>query len=185
MKTFLIFIAGAALCIGQSSSSQTSSDIHVLQANYGVGSQQLDVTTKVQSLVQTGQTNIRVGNHLFGKDPMFGKRKTLTILFTSNGAQYRKDIREGEDLLLSDARLVNGLPTPAETTRLPTPEVAAPPSHRLAPDGTLYLMEYVSSKSPASGTIIGILPGTKLKQLADLGEKCESKLLTTTEPKLR
>lgn len=79
-----------------------TSGIQVLQATYGAGTQQMDVTAKVQSLVQSGQTNVRVGNHLFGKDPIFGQPKTLSIVFTSNGVQYRTDIREGEQLSFSN-----------------------------------------------------------------------------------
>src|SRR5438874_5537048 len=103
MKTFQVLVMLAALCICQSANSQTPSDIQVLQATYGAGNQQIDVTTKVQSLVQRGETNVRLGNHLFGEDPQFGQTKTLHILFSSNGFQYDIDIREGGQLSFSGA----------------------------------------------------------------------------------
>src|ERR1700720_2819308 len=91
IKNLYVSVILAAFCISQSADSQTPSDIQVLQATYGAGTQQIDVTTKVRSLVQGGQTTVRVGNHLFGKDPNFGQTKTLSVVFTSNGVQYRTD----------------------------------------------------------------------------------------------
>src|SRR5205814_10108973 len=110
MKTFQVLVILAALCTCQSADSQTPSDIQVLQATYGAGNQKIDVTTKVQSLVQSGETNVRVGTHLFGKDPVFGQTKTLHVLFSSNGVQYDTDIREGGQLSFSNAHQVNVTP---------------------------------------------------------------------------
>src|SRR5437868_14488570 len=110
MKTFQVLVILTAFCMSQSADSQTPSDIHVLQATYGAGTQQMDVTAKVQSLVQSGQSNVHVGSHLFGKDPSFGKVKTLTVLFTSNGIQYRTDIREGKQLSFAAAYPLNATP---------------------------------------------------------------------------
>jgi hypothetical protein len=117
MKKFQVLVILAAFCSCQSADSQTPSDIHVLQATYGAGTQQTDVTTKVQSLIQSGQTNVHVRSQLFGKDPSFGKVKTLTVLFTSNGVQYCTDIREGDLLSFSDARPLSGTTTPAGATQ--------------------------------------------------------------------
>src|SRR2546429_2465164 len=128
-KYLLVFVLVlAALCICQSANSQTPSDIQVVQATYGAGGQQIDVTTKVQSLVQSGQTNVRVGTHLFGKDPVFGQTKTLHVLFSSNGVQYDTDIREGGQLSFSNAHQLNVAPR-APATPIPpasTVQEAAP-----------------------------------------------------------
>jgi hypothetical protein len=108
------------------------------------------------------------------KIPSFGKVKTLTILFTSNGVQYRTDLREGELLSFSNAHPVSATATPAAPTVQPALlEVAAPENHHLAPEGILYLLKYFTVKN-GSG-VVGILPGTRLKLLKDLGETMQVK----------
>jgi hypothetical protein len=99
---FNIYMIFAALWVCQIGYSETAPDIRILQALYGAGTTQIDVTAKVQSLVQSGTTGARVGNHLFDKDPVVGKTKTLHLLFSSNGVQYQTDIREGEQLSFSN-----------------------------------------------------------------------------------
>jgi len=137
MKTFQVLVMLAALCICQSANSQTPSDIQVLQATYGAGNQQIDVTTKVQSLVQSGQTNVRIGTHLFGKDPIFGLSKSLHVLFTSNGVHYDTKIREGGHLSFSNAHQLNVAPPapatpipPASTVQEAAPSPPPPPEQR-------------------------------------------------------
>ena len=177
MKTFQVLVIFVALCICQSADSQTPSDIQVLQATYGAGGQQIDVTPKVQSLVQSGQTNVRVGTHLFGKDPVFGQTKTLHVLFSSNGVQYGTDIREGGQLSFSNAHQLNAAPQapatpipPASTVQEAAPSPPPPPEqHRLAPEGTFYLMERVVVKSDSGVT--GFVPGTRVKLVEDRGDK--------------
>ena len=177
MKTFQVLVILAALCTCQSADSQAPSNIQVLQATYGAGNQQIDVTTKVQSLVQSGKTSVRVGNHLFGKDPEFGQTKTLHILFSSNGVQYDTDIREGGQLSFSNAHQLNGAP-PAPAAPIPPPSTVQegalspphpPEQHRLAPEGTFYLMERVVVKSDSGVT--GFAPGTRVKLIEDRGDK--------------
>src|SRR5437773_4059740 len=164
MKTVQVLVILTALCTCQLVDSQTPSNIQVLQATYGAGNQQIDVTTKVQSLVQSGKTNVRVGNHLFGKDPRFGQTKTLHVLFTSNGVQYDTDIREGGQLSFSNAHRLNvaprapAAPIPPDSTvqgGAPSPPPLPPPEqHRLAPEGTLYLMERVVVKSDSGVSVL-------------------------------
>jgi hypothetical protein len=171
----LLFVL-AAFCVCQSVDSQTPSDIQVLQATYGAGGQQINVTSKVQSIVQSGETNVRVGNHLFGKDPKFGQAKTLHVLFSSNGVQYDTDIREGGQLSFSNAHQVKVAPQapadpipPGSAVQEAAPSPPPPPEqHRLAPEGTFYLMERVVVKSDSGVT--GFAPGTRVKLIEDRGE---------------
>jgi hypothetical protein len=187
MKTFQVLVIFAALCICQSADSQTRSDIQVLQATYGAGNQQIDVTTKIQSLVQSRETNVRVDNHLFGKDPRFGQTKTLHVLFSSNGVQYDTDIREGGQLSFSNAHQLNVAPRapaapipPTSTVQEAAPSPPPPPEqHRLAPEGTFYLMERVVVKSDSGVT--GFAPGTRVKLIEDRGEK----LFVTNDDNIR
>jgi hypothetical protein len=188
-ETFQVLVIFAALCICQSADSQTRSDIQVLQATYGAGDQQIDVTPKVKSLVQSGQTNVRVRTHLFGKDPVFGQTKTLHVLFSSNGVHYDTDIREGGQLSFSSAHQLNVAPqtpaapiSPASTVQEGAPSPLPPPEqHRLAPEGTFYLMERVVVKSDPGVT--GFAPGTRVKLIEDRGEKLFVTMTTTSDLK--
>jgi hypothetical protein len=179
-KYLLVFLLVlAAFCICQLADSQAPSDIQVLRATYGAGNQQIDVTPKVQSLLQSGETNVRVGNHLFGKDPVVGQTKTLHVLLSSNGVQYDTDIREGGQLSFSNAHQLNVAPQApaAQIPAPPTVQEGAPPSkqapppeqHRLAPEGTFYLMERVVVKSDSG--VSGFAPGTRVKLVEDRGDK--------------
>jgi hypothetical protein len=161
MKLLNTCIILAALFICQFGYSQSPADIQVLQATYGADSAQMDVTEKVQSLVQSGQTNVRVGNHLFGKDPIFGKVKTLSVLFSSNGVQYRTDIREGEQFSLQTANQV-------DAAALQAPPAPVPAAPRLAPKGTYFLTG--STSVVKDGALIGLHAGTEVQALHDNGK---------------
>jgi hypothetical protein len=134
----------------------------IVQATYGAGETQMDVTEKVQSLVQSGQTNVRVGNHLFGKDPLSGKTKTLSVVFVQGGVQYQTTAREGEPLSFANANVDQSNVAPQ------APPAAAPPEHHtLAPKGTFYLIQRASVKTNTG--IIGFAPGTGLNLIEDHG----------------
>src|SRR5260370_36559513 len=75
-----------------------SQPIQIIQATYGAGDAQMDVTQQVQAAVAGGQTNIRATNSFFGKDPAFGKVKMLSVSFVQGGVQYQTSAREGEQL---------------------------------------------------------------------------------------
>ena len=176
MKSLQISLILIVSCFCQFGRSQSQPAIQVLQATYGAGSQQIDVTAKVQSLVQSGQTNVRVGNHLFGTDPVFGKVKTLSLLFSANGVQSRTDIREGEPLSLPTATLdqPNVAPQAEATQTEAAANVAAPaiatttvPSEDLAPGTALWLIQRISVSTKTG--VIGILPGSKLTVAKDNG----------------
>ena len=74
----------------------TSQSPQVLQATYGAGDAQMDVTQQVQAAVANGQTTFRADNRFFGKDPAFGKVKTLSVTFVQGGVQHQTSVREGE-----------------------------------------------------------------------------------------
>ena len=171
---FCLILVAVWLC--QFGRSQSQPVVQVLQATYGAGSHQIDVTAKVQSLVESGQMNVRVGNHLFGTDPVFGKVKTLSVLFSSDGVRYQTEIREGEALSLATARLDQSnvaAPTQATQTEAATgstvPAIAttAVPPENLVPGTTLWLLNRMSV-AVKSG-IIGILPGSELIVVKDNG----------------
>jgi len=133
----------SSIAAGSTSNSLQAMDVQVLQAMYGFESEQMDVTDKVQSLVQSGQ-NVRVGNHLFGKDPAPGKVKSLSVVFSSGGTRQRSDIREGDQLSLAAATML----------AVPPPE--------LAPEGTYFLTAPTSVSNKKTGVIVGLRAGTAI-----------------------
>lgn len=159
MRRIALFVAALSFC--QFSYSQSPADIRVVQATYGAEQQRIDVTAAIQSLVQSGNTAVRVGNHLFGNDPAFGKTKTLSVLFVSNGGQYRSDIREGEQLSFSTTTPVQPV---IAMQSVPT-AVQTPP--RLAPEGTYFLIG--STSVIEGGALIGLHAGTVVQALRDNG----------------
>ncbi|SRR6266487_2239356 len=177
MKDFQICVILIVLWLCQFGYSQTQPGIQILQATYGAGSQQIDVTAKVQSLVQSGRMNVRVENHLFGTDPSFGKTKTLSVLFSSNGVRHRTDIREGEPLSLPTSAV--GQPNSASQTQATQTEAATSPGAPASPTmispehlttGTaLWLMQRMSVKTKTG--IIGVLPGSKVTVTKDKGPR--------------
>ena len=130
----------------------------ILQATYGAGSEQMDVTTQMKSLVQSNQTNVRVGNHLFGKDPAFGRMKTLDVIINSNGIQQHVAIREGHPLSFANA-------APSEQPK--TVQPASPPEPRLAPERTYFLI--ASTGLVKDTALIGLHAGTAVKVIHDNG----------------
>jgi hypothetical protein len=176
MRNLQIYLILIVLWLCQAGRCQSQPAVQVLQATYGAGSQQIDVTAKVQSLVKGGQMNFRVGNHLFGTDPAFGKIKTLSVLFSSDGIQYRTDIREGEPLSLStvspDQSSVASQAQDTQTEATVSPSGApiattTVPSGDLAPGTALWLVQRRSVTTKTG--IIGILPGSKVTVTKDNG----------------
>jgi hypothetical protein len=148
------------LSICQMGRLQSQETLQILQATYGVDATQIDVTQQVQALVQRGQSNVRVGNHLFGRDPMFGKTKTLSVFFAVNGIQYRSNIREGEPLVLTQ-------PSNQSVAISQTATAQVPATPRLAPDGVYFLTG--STSVIKDGALIGLHAGTSIQFLRDDG----------------
>jgi hypothetical protein len=123
MKTLLIcLILVVSVC--QFGHSQTPADIQILHATYGADSTQMDVTQKVQAAVANGQRNFRADNSFFGKDPAFGKVKTLSAIFLQGGTQHQTVVREGEQFsfALPNAQQMNVAPQTQATKTDHTPK---------------------------------------------------------------
>jgi hypothetical protein len=72
----------------------------VYQAADGSGS--LDVTSEVQTMVQSGIDEIQVSNGTFGKDPSLNHSKQLTADITIDGKKLTKTAKEGETFVLAE-----------------------------------------------------------------------------------
>jgi len=169
----IICVILAAISVCQFARSQAQSGIQILQATYGADSAQIDVTEKIKSLVQSGQTNIQVGNHLFGKDPVFGKSKTLSVSFVQGGVQYQTTAREGELLSFAKADVDQSNVAP-QTTPAPAPAkhpqlAGQTEAQTLSPETAMWLVERIAVRT--KGGITGIPPGTKVTLIEDHGEK--------------
>ena len=129
----------------------------------------MDVTEKIQSLVQSGQTNVRVGNHLFGKDPIFGKVKTLSVVFVRGGVQYQTTAREGDQFSFAQSNVAQAnVPQQAPSTAADAPATQPTQQRRLAPEGVFFLTERMVLRSKSG--VVGFAPGTRVRVVQDKGE---------------
>jgi len=71
----------------------------VLQAQYGVDSAQLDVTSKLNDAISKGTLKIDVGNKLAG-DPCVGVAKEIRVTYQYNGETKTTTVAEGAVLVL-------------------------------------------------------------------------------------
>lgn len=72
----------------------------ILRAWWGAGSQSWDVTSRVQSLVNSGVTNIVANNKAMGGDPAPNQYKTLTVVYSNGRGQRQVRIPENQSLNL-------------------------------------------------------------------------------------
>src|SRR5213592_4779894 len=79
--------------------------LQIIQATYGAGDAQMDVTQKVQAAIASGQSDFRADSSFFGKDPAFGKVKTLSVVFVQGGVQYQATARDGEQFSFAKANV--------------------------------------------------------------------------------
>jgi hypothetical protein len=83
-----------------SSSSYPSVDLRIVHATYGANRRTSDVTSRVNSQIQSGQINLLVNNATMGGDPAPGESKILSVEYRSNGQIGQSSAREGETLRL-------------------------------------------------------------------------------------
>ena len=141
----------------------------IVQATYGAGDVQMDVTEKLQTAIANGQTNIRATNSFFGKDPIFGKVKTLSVIFVQGGVQYQTTAREGEQLSFAQSNVAqSNVPQQAPSTPADAPATQPTQQRRLAPEGVFFLTERMILRSNSG--VVGFAPGTRVRVVQDKGE---------------
>ncbi len=72
--------------------------IVVSKALYGVAgdpARQIDLTQKVGQAVAAGNYRVKADNALAGRDPAFGKKKTLELDFAADGRPVKTSVKEG------------------------------------------------------------------------------------------
>jgi len=92
--------------------------MEIIKAQYGFADTQIDVTDILQSSSPIGQ---KVGKKLLKSDPVYGKRKTLTIDYITDGQATTVKFQDGDTIRL---KTVPTTPQPkrvnAERATLPT-----------------------------------------------------------------
>ena len=74
--------------------------LRIVQATYGGGGRVLDVTGRLQSLIQGDRLSIRASNDAMGGDPARGADKKLTVIYEWQGARYQAEVNEDNSLAL-------------------------------------------------------------------------------------
>ncbi|MEM9235716.1 MAG: hypothetical protein AAGB14_02995, partial [Verrucomicrobiota bacterium] len=68
----------------------------ILNASFGIGTSQADVTERINELFDKREEMFRIDAPTLQADPVPGRRKTLTISFIANGAPGTREWRSGQ-----------------------------------------------------------------------------------------
>ncbi|MBB5205877.1 hypothetical protein HNQ51_003208 [Inhella inkyongensis] len=75
--------------------------LQILEARYGQGRREVNITARLQSRVYGGRLDVEVNNELAGVDPARGRPKALSLRYRlGNGQVEQIEVREGERLVL-------------------------------------------------------------------------------------
>jgi hypothetical protein len=78
-------------------------DLRIIQASYGAGNRNVDVTRQLQGLADRGSLRISISNDSMGVgDPAPGIRKELRVVYQYRGRQQRATVRENDTLNIPD-----------------------------------------------------------------------------------
>ena len=100
-------------------STGVTTALRIVQASYGEGSRQLDVASRLQSLVQNDRLILKASNETMGGDPARGANKKLTVVYEWQGRRYQTSVSEDSTLTLpraTDRLLGAAEPAPAAVT---------------------------------------------------------------------
>ena len=79
---------------------RSASELRVLQASWGAGGQQRDVTGQLNQQVQGNHLNVNVNDGSMGGDPAPGAEKRLRVVYMFRGLRYETNVPEGGVLAL-------------------------------------------------------------------------------------
>jgi len=92
---------------GSAKPEEKSAGIVITKALYGVPgvpAKQVDVTEKIQAQVSAGERRITGTNELVGRDPAFGTKKRLELVYRLDGKVHEVSIPEDEAIVLPDSK---------------------------------------------------------------------------------
>jgi hypothetical protein len=75
-------------------------DLRILQAVYGAAGRQMNVTNRIQSMVNNGSVNVAVNNGTMGGDPAPGIAKQLFVSYSYRGQQQSTSVAENDNLTI-------------------------------------------------------------------------------------
>ena len=76
--------------------------LQIIKAEYGYSGNFTDVTSAIQTQVNNGSINIKIGPSSMGiPDPNPNKQKTLEVEYSLNGSKNKKSFKDGESFTLS------------------------------------------------------------------------------------
>jgi len=145
--------------------------ITILKAVYGSSNALIDVSDYIKSQLLEGDRRITVGSQMGGgQDPSVGKQKFLWLEYSIGDAPVVSlKVPEGRSFALPSHGATSGssvVPTLAVSIATPIPVTPAP--KRLAPEGVFYVIRHFSTTTDDG--LIGVNPGTKVKQVKDNGD---------------
>lgn len=82
-------------------------EIVIEHAQYGSGMRTVDLTDKVQTVVDEGYDHFKMSNSFVGKDPAPGRKKQLQLEYTIDGRPYSKVLKENENVLFASRSIDN------------------------------------------------------------------------------
>jgi len=74
------------------------SALQILQATWGERNHQVDVTSRIASMVQGNRLELPVTNQFMGGDPAYGSTKFLRVIYLWRGLRYEANATEGQTL---------------------------------------------------------------------------------------
>jgi len=77
-----------------------SGNLRIMRAQYGADFRYVDVTDRLNGLIQGDQLRVRVDNDSMGGDPATDRHKTLTVVYLFNGQEFRTRVNEKDVLSL-------------------------------------------------------------------------------------
>jgi hypothetical protein len=75
-------------------------ELRILNATYGIQDHSLDVTTRLQGLMQNDRLSVKVSNESMGGDPAPEHKKLLEVTYSWQGRERRVSVAEGETLTI-------------------------------------------------------------------------------------
>ncbi|MBN1550216.1 hypothetical protein JW979_02055 [bacterium] len=79
-----------------------SSNLTILEAWYGKGTNQVDVKSIVQNRIMDGAVFVRASNQYFGVDPIIGVRKTFFVRYRIQEGSFEASSEEEQDMVIPD-----------------------------------------------------------------------------------
>ena len=82
--------------------TKKSSNLTILEAWYGQGTNQVDVKSIVQNRIMDGAVFVRASNQYFGVDPIIGVRKIFFVRYRIQEGVFEASSEEEQNMVIPD-----------------------------------------------------------------------------------